>query len=267
VPLQPDDALQYRGKRVVVTGAASGIGEATAVLLADLGADVVGLDRHQPAVPLAQAIHVDLRDDASIAAAAAAIGPPVDALFNCAGLPQTAPGLDVLLAGFVGPRELTERLVPLMSAGGSVVLVSSTVAYRWVDDLATLDELVDTRGFSAAVAWCRAHLGSDAHNYALTKGAVIAYAARRGVELAPSGVRVNCVAPGPTVTPMTAQFRLDEPGHMERIPLPMGRMAEASEQAWALAFLGSPRASFITGTTTFVDGGFVAGLTTGLLTR
>jgi NAD(P)-dependent dehydrogenase (short-subunit alcohol dehydrogenase family) len=122
-------------------------------------------------------------------------------------------------------------------------------------------------GFDAAAAWARAHVGADADNYAITKGAVIAYTARRAVELAPLGVRVNCVAPGPTDTPMTAQFAGDVPGHMERIPLPMGRMGDAREQAWPIAFLGSERASFITGVTLFVDGGLVAGLTTGLVRR
>ena len=259
--------LEFRGKRVVITGVASGIGEATAALLMELGADVIGLDRNQPTVAVPRFIPVDLRDAASIGSAAAQIGRPVDVLFHCAGLPQTAPGMDVLLAGFVGPRELTERLLPVMAAGASVVCVASTAAYRWVAELPTLSELVTTAGFEDAVAWCQAHLGNDAHNYALAKGAMIAYTARRGVELAPLGVRVNCVAPGPTATPMTAQFRLDVPDYLERLPLPMGRMADAGEQAWAFAFLGSPRSSFITGTTLFVDGGFVAGLSTGLLAR
>jgi len=75
------------------------------------------------------------------------------------------------------------------------------------------------------------------------------------------------VAPGPTDTPMTARFRRDVPGHMEGIALPMGRMARPEEQAWVFAFLASPRASFVTGSTVFVDGGFVAGLTTGLISR
>lgn len=237
------------------------------MLLGELGAEVVGLDRNPPRAPLAEAITVDLRDAGSIAAAVAAIGGPVDGVFNCAGLPQTEPGIDVLLAGFIGPRELTERLLPSMPAGSAVVSVSSTAGYRWQDDLATLEELVTTPGFSAASDWAAAHVGADAANYALTKGAVILYTARRAVELAPRGVRVNCVAPGPTDTPMTAQFDRDVPGHMARIPLPMGRMGTAREQASALAFLGSASASFITGTTLFVDGGLVAGMTTGLIRR
>jgi NAD(P)-dependent dehydrogenase (short-subunit alcohol dehydrogenase family) len=252
---------------VVVTGAASGIGEATAQLLGELGAEVVGLDRNRPSVGVAQAVTVDLRDADSIAEAIAPIGEPVDGVFNCAGLPQTEPGIDVMLAGFIGPRELTARLLPAMPRGSAVVSVASTAAYRWREHVAVLDEFVATAGFEEAAAWGRAHLGSDGVNYALTKGAVIVYTARRAVELAPKGVRVNCVAPGPTDTPMTAQFSRDVPGHMERIPLPMGRMADAREQAWALAFLGSPCASFITGVTLFVDGGLVAGLETGLLQR
>jgi NAD(P)-dependent dehydrogenase (short-subunit alcohol dehydrogenase family) len=252
---------------VVVTGAASGIGEATAQLLGELGAEVIGLDRNPPTVGLAGAVAVDLRDSRSIAAAVQTVGAPVDGLFNCAGLPQTEPGIDVMLAGFIGPRELTERLLPAMPRGAAVVSISSTAAYRWREHLPTLTEFASTAGFDAAAAWARGHLGEDAANYALTKGAVIVYTARRAVELAADGVRMNCVAPGPTDTPMTAQFAHDVPGHMDRIPLPMGRMADAREQAWACAFLGSPCAAFITGQTLFVDGGLVAGLTTGLLQR
>jgi NAD(P)-dependent dehydrogenase (short-subunit alcohol dehydrogenase family) len=261
------DQLQYGGKRVVVTGAASGIGEATCVLLGELGADVIGLDINEASIELAASVTMDLRDPDAIQMAAEKVGSPVDALLHCAGLPQTAPGLHVFLAGFVGPRQLTEAILPQIPAGGAIVCVASTAAYGWVADLPELNELLATPDFGAAVAWCEAHLGEPGRNYALTKGAMIAYTARRGLELAARGVRINCVAPGPTATPMTAGFRADVPDYMPRLPLPMGRMADPREQAWVFAFLGSPRASFVTGSTVFVDGGYVAGLTMGLLSR
>src|SRR3982074_757692 len=85
------DFLGYKNKRVVVSGCFSGIGEATARQLLQLGAEGHGPDYKQSKLHLAPFGLVDLRDPASIDAAAAAIGGKVDALFNCAGLPQTSP--------------------------------------------------------------------------------------------------------------------------------------------------------------------------------
>ena len=84
------DYLTYQGKRVVVSGCYSGMGEATAKLLLQLGAEVHGLDYKQSSLRLASFTQTDLRDPASIDAAAARIGGKVDALFNCAGLAQTS---------------------------------------------------------------------------------------------------------------------------------------------------------------------------------
>src|SRR6202042_3377165 len=77
--------LGYQGMRVAVTGVASGIGEATARLLGELGAEVIGLDIAVPKVPLDRFIQFDLRDADSIAAAATSVGPELNALFHCAG--------------------------------------------------------------------------------------------------------------------------------------------------------------------------------------
>ena len=90
------DILGYKGKRVIVSGCFSGMGEATAKLLLELGAEVHGLDFRDSSLPLASFTNVDLRDPASIEAAVAGIGGKVDALFNCAGLPQSFPPLDVM---------------------------------------------------------------------------------------------------------------------------------------------------------------------------
>ncbi|HYP62858.1 MAG TPA: SDR family NAD(P)-dependent oxidoreductase, partial [Acidocella sp.] len=98
------DLLSYAGKRVVVSGCFSGMGEATARTLLAAGAEVHGLDYKDTALDLASFTKVDLRDPASIDAAAAKIGGKVDALFNCAGLPQTFPPLDVMKVNYMGTR-------------------------------------------------------------------------------------------------------------------------------------------------------------------
>ena len=81
------DVLGYEGKRIVVTGAASGMGAATVGVLSELGATVIGLDRAEITGPVAEAIKVDLLDPASIAEAAEKLDAPIDGFFNCAGLP------------------------------------------------------------------------------------------------------------------------------------------------------------------------------------
>src|SRR5688572_25949024 len=96
------DILGYKGKRVVVSGCFSGMGEATAKLLLDLGAEVHGLDYKDSTLPLASFSNVDLRDPTSIEAGVAAIGGKIDALFNCAGLPQSCPPMDVMKVNFIG---------------------------------------------------------------------------------------------------------------------------------------------------------------------
>src|SRR5579864_7870501 len=100
------DFLGYKNKRVVVTGCFSGMGEATARLLLTLGAEVHGLDYKDCKLDLASFTHVDLRDPGSIDAAVDKIGGKIDALFNCAGLPQTFPALEVMKVNFVGTRHL-----------------------------------------------------------------------------------------------------------------------------------------------------------------
>ncbi|MET0179487.1 MAG: SDR family NAD(P)-dependent oxidoreductase, partial [Novosphingobium sp.] len=109
------DILGYKGKRVIVTGCFSGMGQATAQLLLDLGAEVHGLDYKEAALPLASFTNVDLRDPSSIESGVASIGGKVDALFNCAGLPNTFPGMEVMKVNFLGTRHLTDQVVPLMS--------------------------------------------------------------------------------------------------------------------------------------------------------
>jgi NAD(P)-dependent dehydrogenase (short-subunit alcohol dehydrogenase family) len=259
------DVLGYEGKRVVVSGAASGMGAATAALLVGLGAEVHALDIRKPDVTgLASYTECDLRDPAQIDAAVERIGRVVNMLFNCAGLPNTFPDLDVMLVNFCGLRHLTERAVELMDEGGAVASIASTAGIGWLQNMPTLMTLVRTPDFAAARAWCEEDPARIANAYGLSKEAINAYTAFRSYELAGRGIRVNCLNPGPTDTPMMPEFeKAMGKKYMDDFPVPLGRHARAEEQAWPLVFLNSPRASFVTGIALDADGGFVGGLYTG----
>ncbi len=260
------DALGYAGKRVIVSGAGSGMGAATATILIELGAEVHALDIKKPDIGgLASFTECDLREPDQIDAAVKRIGKVVNNLFNCAGLPNTFPELDVMLVNFCGLRHLTEQVIPMIpEGGGAIASISSTAGIGWLANLATLMPLVTSADFAAARAWCEADPARIANAYGMSKEALNAYTAHRSYVLAQQGIRINCLNPGPTDTPMMPEFeRAVGKKYMDEFPIPLGRHAVAEEQAWPLVFLNSPRASFVTGIALDSDGGFVGGLYTG----
>jgi NAD(P)-dependent dehydrogenase (short-subunit alcohol dehydrogenase family) len=266
------DTFGYEGKRVVVTGAASGIGRATAEVLVSLGAEVDALDV-QPIVELhgvAGRHHVDLSDPSSIdAVVSASLAGPVDALFNCAGIPGTAPADVVIKVNFCGTRLLTERLVSQMPAGSAVCCIGTTSALLWLHHLELIEEFAAIETFDGAATWLDSSLDRIGYPYDFAKEAVVAYVATRSVTLNPAGIRINCINPGGTRTASTPDFgkvvKAKEFGAemLANYPKLMGRMAKPVEQAWPMVFLNSPLASFVTGAALNVDAGFTSGLVTG----
>src|ERR1044071_6050385 len=103
------DAFSYKGKRAVVVGGATGMGAAVAELVLDAGAEVVVLDRAEVTLAGVKALQVDMSDKASIEAATAEIGGPVDALFSCAGVADGTPGIERI--NFIGHRHLIDLLL------------------------------------------------------------------------------------------------------------------------------------------------------------
>lgn len=110
-------------RRVLVTGAASGIGAEVARRFVDAGDEVVSLDLKDTSVGVARHVHCDLSDVASIDAAVAALDGEFDALCNVAGVPGTAPGELVLRVNLLGLRHLTESVVERIRPGGAIVNV------------------------------------------------------------------------------------------------------------------------------------------------
>lgn len=259
-----NDILGYAGKRVIVSGCFSGMGEATARLLIQLGAEVHGLDYKVSTLPLASFNNLDLRDPASIEAGVAAIGGRVDALFNCAGLPQSFPPMDVMRVNFIGTRHLTEQVLPLMSGGSAIASIASTGGLGWSRRIPINLELVTTTGFDAGVAWCEAHSDVVAEGYAFSKENVIVWTQFMGAHLIKKGIRINCTLPSPTQTPMMAQFEAASGKEViEAATQPMGRYSTPEEQASGLVLLNSRLASIINGVVLPVDGGFMGGVATG----
>jgi NAD(P)-dependent dehydrogenase (short-subunit alcohol dehydrogenase family) len=259
------DVLRYEGKRVIVTGAGSGMGAATAEILVELGAEVHAVDVKPPSVAgLASYTACDLREPDDIAATAAKIGHVVNALFNCAGLPNTHADLDVMLVNFCGLRAFTEAVIPLMVEGAAIASIASTAGIGWMQNMKLLSDLLATPDFEAARAWCEAHPKELQNAYGLSKEAINAYTALRSFDLAGRNIRINCVNPGPTDTPMMPEFeKAVGKRYMDEFPVPLGRHAVAEEQAWPMLFLNSPRASFVTGVHLDADGGFKSGLFSG----
>ncbi|GIX30209.1 MAG: 3-alpha-hydroxysteroid dehydrogenase [Porticoccaceae bacterium] len=258
------DFLGYRNKRVIVSGCFSGMGEATARRLLELGAEVHGFDIREPNLPLASFHAIDLRDPASVDAAVAAVGGPIDALFNCAGLPNTFPPMDVMKVNYIGTRHLTERVIPLMSRGGAVASISSTGGMGWSRRLPVLLEFAAVAGFEAAVAWCEAHPEVVAEGYSFSKEMVIVWTMLASQEFIERGIRINCTMPGPTRTPMSEHFdRASGRAIQEFFTQPIRRYSEPREQGDALVFLNSAAASYVNGVVLPVDGGFMAGVATG----
>jgi NAD(P)-dependent dehydrogenase (short-subunit alcohol dehydrogenase family) len=260
------DVLGYEGKHAVVTGAASGMGAATAGLLVELGASVTAIDVKPVELAGAESLVVDLRERASIDAAAAAID-GVDAVFSVAGLPG-APfsDLDTVTVNFIGAKHLIELLIPKMRPGAAAVCVASNAGLGWQQGLDTLLPFVTSPDFESAVAWCEEHPKEIYPGYLFSKKALNAWVAWRGTALIKEGIRLNCTNPGPTDTAMMPTF--EEQAGKEIIDAfvgPSGRRSIAEEQAWPLLFLNSPRSSYIAAESLHVDGGFLGAMTTGQL--
>ena len=135
--------FSYQGKRVVITGAYSGVGAAAVELLSSLDAsEIIALDIREPQGPITRFIQTNMADPAAIDAAVAAIDGPVDALFNNAGVAATFPAVAVMKVNYLGPRRLSEAMLPKIPEGGAITFTASIAGGQWAAHLTEILELL-----------------------------------------------------------------------------------------------------------------------------
>lgn len=253
------------GKRFIVTGAASGIGDATARRLLDEGASVTSLDLNNPTCAVDRHITVDLSNRHSIDEAVAQLDGTFDALLNIAGVPGTAPAPLVFAVNAMGMRHLTESILDKLNPGGSVVVVSSTAGFHWPARIDVIKDLLSTDSFDEGIEWFATNPQAG-NTYNFSKEVATVYTLTMGVALQDMGLRINAVLPGPVETPILEDFR-ESMGHdtIDGLAALLGRHAKPEEIASAIVYLASDQASWINGHALVVDGGVSGTVATGLV--
>ncbi len=243
---------RFAGRHVLVTGATSGIGRATAAAFAREGAHVVALGRRSSRLEVLareapagsiEPVVLDMRDRTALRSLIGRVASRgLDVLVNNAGVAFVEPILEVsdehwddtletnLTAVFVASQEAGRHMV---AAGRGVIV-----------NVASVDAFVAESPFGA---------------YCPSKAGVVLLTKMLAFELGPFGIRCNALCPGMTVTEMTEPDLDDEfeTAYLPRIPL--GRFSRAEEQAEPVLFLASDAASYVNGATLEVDGGQLSG--------
>ena len=258
--------FDYSKKRVVITGAFSGVGAALLEVLAELGRpEVIALDIRRPDGPIATYIETNMGKASSVAAAVDKIKGPIDVLFNNAGIAATHPVEDVMAVNWLGLRQLSELLLPRIREGGAITNTASIAGGQWPGHLQEVLECISLETREELFGWCREHPQLVGDGYSFSKECVQVYTMKSSKETLAHKVRTNSVCPAPIDTPLLPDFNktMTEKTMNWTIAQIGGTIATPRDIAMALAFLGSDAARYVNGVNLNVDMGFNAFMATG----
>ena len=266
------EGLGYRDQIVVLTGGSSGMGEATARLLGELGAQVHIVDIRPPKISCASFTRCDLSNFTDVRKAASALKAiaPIHFVFPCAGIPPHTMGpLRCMKVNYIGARLFVEELMPAVSDGGGIALIASDAALGWQSHLALNLEMLAISDPDKAVAWVEADPGKRLRDgYTSSKEMLVVWIQHAAVEFGQARrIRINAIGPCPTKTAFMEQST-DVLGQefLDKWPYPsLGRMATPEEQAWPLILLNSPLNAAVSGAFLYTDQGFAGGMLTGAI--
>ncbi len=244
------------GKKIVVTGCASGIGKEVARLIKEAGGYVLGVDLSVTDDYVDELYRADLADPESIRDLIHVLPRGIDGLANVAGLPPTKPAAKVLAVNYVGLKALTVGLVPKMEDGASIVNVASLAGIGWpnmVSSILESEHLV----FEDIEQFVKNHDAGDAggRSYFFSKEALIAWTLKNRWTWRDRGIRMNCVSPGPVVTPILQDFLETLGERAAQDAKIMDRPGTPEDIAPVVVFLLSDGSAWIRGTNIPVDGG------------
>jgi NAD(P)-dependent dehydrogenase (short-subunit alcohol dehydrogenase family) len=262
--------FSYEGKRVVLTGGATGVGAAAVELLASNGCtDLTVLDIKEPTGPATRFLPTDMSDPESIDEAIEAIGAGVDVLFNNAGVAGVHANDFVIRVNYLGVRRLTEGLLPGMPRGGAIVNTASIAGQGWAANLAAIQELIALGDWDASLQWVADHdelVSAEVYGFSKQIAQVwTMYSSARSRE--EFGVRTNSVCPGPIDTPLMDDFikHMTEQVIQWTVDQTGGDMLTADDIARTLVMLGTDASIAMNGHNTIADNGFSAYMATGQL--
>jgi len=237
------------GKTIVVTGAASGMGRATAIACSKMGGRVIAIDLNEEGLrstlselegPGHLSYVVNLADEGTWEQVLSA-DMTVDGVASCAGIANMSPFSfisktefdKVFSVNFFGPVLFVKSLLKQkkLTKGASIVFVSSVDGPKVV------------------------HAGNSV--YSASKSALVGMARNMAIDLAPKKIRVNCILPGTTDTPLIRTANVTEEDLLQNMKsFPLKRFGTPEDMAYAIVYLLSDASSFVTGTELVVDGGY-----------